>query len=273
MLTPIDMTDERIALETLIPLNEDERLTAKEQARELVKRKHPKPARQQYDTAGSVPDRQQYSKTHISDYPVWVTKTIGVMLLIAFVGAFLTSAFNVFSAGRNHFASIQTMQNGAGVQWQAVVVGIAIVLLGDGKEKSALQQEADQMGLANVFFLPPVPKTGMSLALAGCDACVGILKPIPLYATVYPNKIFDYMAAGKPVILAIDGVVRQVVEEARAGVFVPPGNAAALANAIREMAGQPLEAREMGRRGRRFVEEHFDRAVLAEKLVAVLEKV
>lgn len=131
MLTPIDMTDERIALETLIPLNEDERLTAKEQARELVKRKHPKPARQQYDTAGSVPDRQQYSKTHISDYPVWVTKTIGVMLLIAFVGAFLTSAFNVFSAGRNHFASIQTMQNGAGVQWQAVVVGIAIVLLAE----------------------------------------------------------------------------------------------------------------------------------------------
>jgi glycosyltransferase involved in cell wall biosynthesis len=94
-----------------------------------------------------------------------------------------------------------------------------------------------------------------------------------LYATVYPNKIFDYMAAGKPVILAIDGVVRQVVEEARAGVFVPPGNAATLANAIREMAGQPLEAREMVRRGRRFVEEHFDRAVLAEKLVAVLEKV
>ncbi len=150
---------------------------------------------------------------------------------------------------------------------------IAIVLLGDGKEKSALQQQADQMGLVNVFFVPPVPKAGMSLALAGCDACVGILKPIPLYATVYPNKIFDYMAAGKPVILAIDGVVRQVVEEARAGVFVPPGNAAALANAIREMAGQPLEAREMGRRGRRFVEEHFDRAVLAEKLVAVLEKV
>lgn len=150
---------------------------------------------------------------------------------------------------------------------------IAIVLLGDGKEKLALQQQADQMGLANVFFLPPVPKVGMSLALAGCDACVGILKPIPLYATVYPNKIFDYMAAGKPVILAIDGVVRQVVEQARAGVFVPPGNAAALASAIRDLAGQPLLACEMGRRGRRFVEEHFDRAVLAEKLVAVLEKV
>ncbi len=150
---------------------------------------------------------------------------------------------------------------------------IAIVLLGDGKEKSALLQQSAQMGLANVFFLPPVPKSGMSLALAGCDACIGILKPIPLYATVYPNKIFDYMAAAKPVILAIDGVIRQVVEEAGAGIFVPPGNAAALAGAIREMAAEPQEAREMGWRGRRYVEEHFDRAVLAEKLVDVLKKV
>jgi glycosyltransferase involved in cell wall biosynthesis len=150
---------------------------------------------------------------------------------------------------------------------------IAIVLLGDGKEKPALLLQAAQMGLSNVFFLPPVPKTGISLALAGCDACIGILKPIPLYATVYPNKIFDYMAAGKPVILAIDGVIRQVVEQARAGVFVPPGDAVALANTIREMAEKPQAAQEMGRRGRHYIEEHFDRAVLAEKLVDILKKV
>jgi len=78
------------------------------------------------------------------------------------------------------------------------------------------------------------------------------------------------MAAGKPVILAIDGVIRQVVEEAGAGVFVPPGDAVALARAIREVAGNPQTALEMGRRGRRYIEEHFDRAVLAEKLVDIL---
>ena len=50
-----------------------------------------------------------------------------------------------------------------------------------------------------------------------------------MYATVYPNKVFDYMAAGRPVILAIDGVIRQVVEQAEAGVFVSPGDASALA--------------------------------------------
>lgn len=131
MLSPTDITQEQVALETLLPLTEEERLDAKEQARQLIRRKYPKPARPQYDTAGPLPDRKLYNQTHISDYPAWVTKTIGGMLLIAFVGAFLTSAFSVFSAGRNHFATIESMQNGPGVQWQAVVVGIAIVLLSE----------------------------------------------------------------------------------------------------------------------------------------------
>ncbi len=49
---------------------------------------------------------------------------------------------------------------------------------------------------------------------AGANACIAILKPLELYKTTYPNKVFDYMAAGKPVILAIDGVIREVVENA-----------------------------------------------------------
>src|SRR5690606_23751116 len=84
---------------------------------------------------------------------------------------------------------------------------VTLVLLGDGKEKSALVKRAEEMGLENIRFVPPVAKTAMSQALAGSDACIAILKPIPLYATVYPNKVFDYMAAGRPVILAIDGVI------------------------------------------------------------------
>jgi glycosyltransferase involved in cell wall biosynthesis len=96
---------------------------------------------------------------------------------------------------------------------------ITLVLLGDGKEKPALQQRARQMGLQNLIFLPPLPKTRMAQALAAADACIAILKPIPLYATVYPNKVFDYMAAARPVILAIDGVIRQVVESVQASTW------------------------------------------------------
>lgn len=148
---------------------------------------------------------------------------------------------------------------------------ISIVLLGDGKEKPALMAQAAGLGLTNLHFLPPVPKFSMAQALAASDACIAILKPIPLYATVYPNKVFDYMAAGRPVILAIDGVIRQVVEQAQGGLFVPPGDPDALAQAILRLADDPSQAREMGRNARRYVEAHFDRAALARHLAEIVD--
>jgi len=148
---------------------------------------------------------------------------------------------------------------------------IAIVLLGDGKEKPDLQRYAHEAGLENVHFLPPVPKNQMSKALAAADACIAILKPIPLYATVYPNKVFDYMAAGRPVVLAIDGVIRQVVEQASCGIFVQPGDPQALAEAVQRMADDPEQASQMGACGRRFVEENFNRGKLADLLAEIVE--
>ena len=148
---------------------------------------------------------------------------------------------------------------------------ITIVMLGDGKEKPALIEKSRALGLSNVCFLPPMPKIEMSQALAAADACIAILKAIPLYATVYHNKVFDYMAAGRPVILAIDGVIRKVVESNRAGIFVPPGDPAALAEALRRLAAHRDESRQMGIRGRRVVEADFDRAKLAGQMAQILE--
>lgn len=148
---------------------------------------------------------------------------------------------------------------------------IALALLGAGKEKPALVARAQAMGLANIHFLEPLPKTEMPEALAASDACIAILKPIPMYRTVYPNKVFDYMAAGRPVVLAIDGVIREVVEQAGAGIAVSPGDAPALAEAIRSLAADPQKGRLMGMAGRRCVEESFDRALLAGRLAEVME--
>ncbi len=150
---------------------------------------------------------------------------------------------------------------------------VAFVFIGDGKEKLALMAQAEKMGLDNVRFLPPVPKTEMPAALAAADACLAILKPIPLYGTVYPNKVFDYMAAGRPVLLAINGVIREVIEAAQAGIWVPPGNPHALADATRRLADYPEQGCAMGLRGRRYLEAHFDRAVLANQLAELFESV
>jgi glycosyltransferase involved in cell wall biosynthesis len=150
---------------------------------------------------------------------------------------------------------------------------IHIVFLGDGKEKPALMAQADEMNLSNVTFLPSVPKAEMASALAGADACIAILKPLEEYKTTYPNKVFDYMAAGRPVALAIDGVVREVVEAADCGIFAAPGNAAQLADAIRRLAANPEGSRLLGLRGRKYLEEHFSRAIIGEKLVKLLGEV
>jgi len=148
---------------------------------------------------------------------------------------------------------------------------IQIVMLGSGKEKPRLMSDAKTRGLDNVLFLPPVPKLEMCKALAAADACLAILKPIEMYKTTYPNKVFDYMAAGRPVILAIDGVIRQVVGQANAGLAVPPGDPEALASAIRDLAADPEKCRRMGLNGRKMIEARFSRDELADKFTALVE--
>lgn len=149
---------------------------------------------------------------------------------------------------------------------------IHFLFVGDGKDKSLLRARAEELRLDNVSFFPPVPKAGMSDVLAAANACIAILKPLELYKTTYPNKVFDYMAAGRPVVLAIDGVIREVVEAAGAGIAVPPGDPGAMAAAIQQMAANPGKARQMGLAGRSHIEQHFDREKLAQKLVLLLEE-
>ena len=147
---------------------------------------------------------------------------------------------------------------------------IRIVLLGSGKEKPHLQTLAKEKGLSNVLFLPPVPKQEMREVLAAADACLAILKPIEMYKTTYPNKVFDYMAAGRAVILAIDGVIREVVESANAGVFVLPGDPKALSETIQDLSLNPKKCEQLGKNGRKMIEENFSREELANQFTALL---
>lgn len=150
---------------------------------------------------------------------------------------------------------------------------IVFLLVGDGKVKPDLMRQAEERDLYNVHFIPAQPKSRMPEFLAAADAGLAILKDIPMFATTYPNKVFDYMAAGRPTVLAIDGVIREVVRAADGGVFVSPGDPDALAQAVRDLANDPERCVQMGRSARSYVVDHFERRVQAAKLETILAQV
>ena len=174
------------------------------------------------------------------------------------------------------YAGAHGMSNDLEVVLQAAELlrnetGIRLVLIGDGKEKPALQARASAMNLPNLVFIPPAIKDEMPGVLAAADACIAILKPIDLYKTTYPNKVFDYMAAGKPTILAIDGVIREIVEEAKAGVFVKPGDDAMLAETILLLSKNPQKRKHMNASARDYLVKNFDRREQLKKTITFLE--
>lgn len=149
---------------------------------------------------------------------------------------------------------------------------IQFVFVGDGKEKSGLTEKAKIMGLTNVHFLPPVSKKKIGGTLSAADACIAILKPIEMYKTTYPNKVFDYMAAAKPVILSIDGAIRKVIESADCGIFCAPGDPHAIVDAVNFLYNNQNRSRQMGLNGRKYLKEYFDREQIAGKLAGLLEE-
>jgi glycosyltransferase involved in cell wall biosynthesis len=93
-----------------------------------------------------------------------------------------------------------------------------------------------------------------------------------MFATTYPNKVFDYMAAGRPTVLAINGAIREVIETADGGTFVTPGDPEALAQAVLAYYRDPERRRRHGQNARRYVATTFDRTQQAVKLRALLQQ-
>jgi glycosyltransferase involved in cell wall biosynthesis len=123
----------------------------------------------------------------------------------------------------------------------------------------------------NVAFVGPVPKEQVADAIELFDACYVGYRRSSLYRFgVSPNKLYDYMAAGRPVLFAADAANRPV-EEAECGLTVPPEDPAALAAAIRSLAARPaVERARLGANGRAYVERRHDYRRLAEELVEIL---
>lgn len=140
---------------------------------------------------------------------------------------------------------------------------VTFILVGDGMQKQHLVKLASDKGLDNVIFIDQVSKYQALKFIAACDIGLSVLKKADTFKTVYSNKTFDYLACKKPVIMAIDGVSRQLIEVAKAGIYVEPESAIAIAEAVRKYKTQPELIATQGENGYQYVRTHFDRRVLA----------
>ena len=150
---------------------------------------------------------------------------------------------------------------------------IFIACVGDGPERAGLVAEVERRGLSNIAFHGPRPKEEMPRLVNSADAGAAVLQNNPTFRTVYPNKVFDYLACAKPVLMAIDGVGRHLVcEQAQAGVFATPEDGGAIAGVIEGLASDRDAAAALGAQGRSWVEANASRDVLAGRYVQLMEQ-
>jgi glycosyltransferase involved in cell wall biosynthesis len=146
---------------------------------------------------------------------------------------------------------------------------VHFALIGEGPAKDRLVRSARARGLANATFHPEIAIDEVAPILAASNALLVPLSAETTFADFVPSKLFDFMAAERPVIVAARGEAARVLKSARAGIAVEPENPAALASAVRWLAEHPCEAEEMGRRGREFARTRL-RRVQAERLEQVV---
>ena len=149
---------------------------------------------------------------------------------------------------------------------------VRLAFIGDGKEKERLAAKATELGLTNCLFFSPVPKTELGAITASLDCGLMVLRDVPaFYRGTSPNKFFDYIAAGIPVVNNYPGWLAGLITEYRCGIVVPPGNAAAFADALQSLASNAEARRAMGAAARSLAEKEFARPILADRFIAALE--
>lgn len=140
---------------------------------------------------------------------------------------------------------------------------VLFLLIGDGERKKALVEEAVGRKMGNVRFLDAVPKNEVFQYILASDMGVSVLQKNEIFKTIYSNKTFDYFSCKKPVLMAIDGVSRTLVEEADAGIFVEPENPVDFAQKVRFYIQSPDLLQRQGWNGYQYAKKHFDREELA----------
>lgn len=150
---------------------------------------------------------------------------------------------------------------------------VLFLLIGQGMEKKRLTQVAIDRQIQNVRFIDPVPKKEVFKYILASDMGASVLKKVDTFKTVYSNKTFDYMACKRPILMAIDGVSRDLVEAAKCGAYVEPESADAYNTIIRQYLADPARVIREGENGYIYAQSNFDRQVLADKYLGHVQEI
>ncbi len=146
---------------------------------------------------------------------------------------------------------------------------IVFVIAGDGKSLPVL--EAATSDLSNVRLIGSLPKKDVPVLTRSADVLMTLFADVPILATNSPNKFFDGLASGRPMIVNSDGWTKDLVEDNECGIYIPAGDGIALAEACVHLASNPEIRDRMGLNARRLAEEQFDRGIQAKRLLDVLQ--
>lgn len=158
----------------------------------------------------------------------------------------------------------------AAEELQATLPSATFLLIGEGAEKEQIIQLAAACGLTNIRFLDQQPRQRIPAYISAADVCLVMLKKTELFKTVIPTKLLEYMACERPVIVAVDGQARKIVEAAGAGLYTEPEDSAALAKAIVDLANCPDQRQKMGLNGRQYIIDNFSRERTAQDYITAL---
>jgi glycosyltransferase involved in cell wall biosynthesis len=150
---------------------------------------------------------------------------------------------------------------------------VVFLLHGKGRQRPQLEAFVREHGLRNVRFSSPLDKAAVARLVAAADLGMTIYKNLPVLGTCSPNKLFDTLAAGRPVLVNMPGWLRELVVEHRCGVFVRPDDPEDLAAAVLSLSRDPELVACYGRNARRLAEQQFDRRLLGAQLLALFERV
>jgi O-antigen biosynthesis protein WbqP len=150
---------------------------------------------------------------------------------------------------------------------------IRFLMVGDGAVKGRLVADTRRRGLDNIEFVSSQQPDELVGTIRGADVCLATTMPGEFSAGTVPVKVFDYMACARPVVAAVLGDARAVVEDSGGGLVVEPGDGDALAAAVLRLVDDPEMCERLGRNGREFVARHYSRTRLAERMEEVLSDV